>query len=330
MNQPRFSVIIPVYNRPQELDELLESLLHQSYKDFEVVVVEDGSTVKSDAVVQRYADKLKISYFFKPNSGPGPSRNFGFSHAAGDYFIVFDSDCIIPAGYFAEVERSLAINTWDAWGGPDRAHESFTPLQRAMGYTMSSVLTTGGIRGGKKRLGWFQPRSFNMGISRAVFEKTQGFRFDRFAEDIEFSIRMRNSGFKVGLIPEAYVFHKRRTSFSGFYDQVFNFGRGRVLVGKAFPEEVKATHWFPALFVISVSSLLILPFLYVPLFFLGLAVLTFYLMAIFFHSWVSNDSVKVAILSVPSAWLQLWGYGVGFLRERFSSSQLDNEEIKQA
>lgn len=330
MNQPRFSVIIPVYNRPQELDELLESLLHQSYTDFEVVVVDDGSTVKGDAVVQRYADRLKISYFFKPNSGPGPSRNFGFSHAAGDYFVVFDSDCIIPPEYFAEVERSLAINTWDAWGGPDRAHESFTPLQRAMGYTMSSVLTTGGIRGGKKRLGWFQPRSFNMGISRAVFEKTQGFRFDRFAEDIEFSIRMRNSGFKVGLIPEAYVYHKRRTSFSGFYDQVFNFGRGRVLVGKAFPEEVKATHWFPALFVIGVSSLLILPFLYVPLFFLGLAILAFYLMAIFFHSWVSNDSLKVAILSVPSAWLQLWGYGVGFLRERFASTQLDNEEIKPA
>ncbi len=320
MNRPRFSVIIPIYNRPQELEELLESLVHQTFKNFEVIIVEDGSTIKSDTVVDRFSDRLNVTYFFKPNSGPGPSRNFGFSHATGEYFVVFDSDCIIPPQYFVEVQRALAIHQWDAWGGPDRAHDTFTTLQRAMGYTMSSVLTTGGIRGGKKRLGWFQPRSFNMGISREVFEKTQGFRFDRYAEDIEFSIRMRNSGFKVGLIPEAYVFHKRRTSFSGFYDQVFNFGRGRVLVGKAFPEEVKLTHWFPALFVISVSSLVVLPFLYVPLFFLGIGLLMVYLTAIFIHSWVSNRSLEVALLSVPSAWLQLWGYGLGFLRERFAAS----------
>jgi GT2 family glycosyltransferase len=184
-----------------------------------------------------------------------------------------------------------------------------------MGYTMASILTTGGIRGGKKRIGWFQPRSFNMGISRKVFEVTGGFRFDRFAEDIEFSIRMRNASFHVGLIPEAFVYHKRRTTFSQFYNQVYNFGKGRALVGKAHPAEIKITHWFPTAFVLGVCSLLVLPFIYSPLFFLGLAGLIFYMTALFLHSLYSNKNLGVALLSIPSAWLQLWGYGTGFLKE---------------
>lgn len=319
MISPRYSVIIPVFNRPQELDELLTSLTLQTYKNFEVIIVEDGSSIKSESLVEKYSGKLKIHYFFKSNSGPGPSRNFGFTHAVGDFFVVFDSDCIIPPSYFRSVEKDLVINHWDAWGGPDRAHEDFTPLQRAMGYTMSSVFTTGGIRGGKKRLGWFQPRSFNMGISRKVFEATGGFKFDRFAEDIEFSIRMRNAGFKVGLIAEAYVYHKRRTSFSQFYEQVSNFGKGRVLVGRLYPEEIKLTHWFPAFFVLSVCSLVVLPFLHVQLFFLALLLLFIYLAMIFLHSLQQNRSLTVAILSIPSAWLQLWGYGFGFLKEWIAS-----------
>ncbi len=317
MKHVRYSVIIPVYNRPQEVDELLQSLLNQKYTNFEVIIIEDGSTIRSDEIVQRYSDRLNIRYFFKSNSGPGPSRNFGFAQALGEYFVVFDSDCVIPPGYFDVVNAALEKHSWDAWGGPDRAHDSFTPVQRAMGYTMASVLTTGGIRGGKKHLGWFQPRSFNMGISRRVFEATGGFKFDRFAEDIEFSIRMRNAGFKVGLIPDAYVFHKRRTSFAGFYDQVYNFGRGRILVGREFPGEVKATHWLPAIFVIGVSSLVVLPFLSSTLFFLALIVLGCYLFSIFLHSFFINRDVTVALLSVPAAWLQLWGYGLGFLKERF-------------
>ena len=317
VNHPRFSIVVPVYNRPQEVDELLESLMRQTMKNFEVIIVEDGSSSRSDEVVAKYSDRLSIQYFYKPNTGPGPSRNFGFQHARGAYFVVFDSDCIIPENYFKEVEEALAIHHWDAWGGPDRAHEDFTTVQRAMGYTMSSVLTTGGIRGGKKHLGWFQPRSFNMGLSRKVFESTGGFRFDRYAEDIEFSIRMRNSSFRVGLIPEAFVYHKRRTDFSQFYQQVYNFGKGRALVGQAFPQEVKLTHWFPTIFVLGVCFLLVSGFLYVPLFFLGCIGLLMYLLAIFFHSLKVNESVEVAILSVPSAWLQLWGYGVGFLKEWF-------------
>lgn len=316
-NTPRYSVIIPVYNRPQEVDELLDSLTRQTVKNFEVVIVEDGSSKRSDEVIAKYTDQFPIQYFFKPNTGPGPSRNFGFQRARGEYFVVFDSDCIIPENYFKAVEDALAIHQWDAWGGPDRAHEDFTTLQRAMGYTMSSVLTTGGIRGGKKHLGWFQPRSFNMGLSRKVFEATGGFRFERYAEDIEFSIRMRDHGFRVGLIPEAFVYHKRRTDFAQFYRQVYNFGKGRALVGQAFPKEVKITHWFPAFFVIGVCMLLLMAFIYTPLFFLGLIGLSIYLLAILLHSFKVNQKFDVAILSVPSAWLQLWGYGVGFLKEWF-------------
>ena len=321
VNPVRYSIIVPVFNRPQELEELLESLTHQTFKEFEVIIVEDGSSDRSDRIVEKYADALRIQYFYKPNTGPGPSRNFGYAHARGEYFIVFDSDCIIPAQYLEVVERSIQEHQWDAWGGPDRARDDFTLLQRAMGYTMASVLTTGGIRGGKKRIGWFQPRSFNMGISRRVFESTGGFRFDRFAEDIEFSIRMRNAALKVGLIPEAFVYHKRRTTFGQFYSQVYNFGRGRALVGKSHPGEVKLTHWFPAFFVMGVCSLVILPFLSTALFFLGLGGVLVYMVAIFGHSYLVNRDLRVAILSVPSAWLQLWGYGMGFLREFFGKSE---------
>ncbi|HEY8935654.1 MAG TPA: glycosyltransferase [Cyclobacteriaceae bacterium] len=316
---PKFSIIIPVYNRPQEVDELLSSLVAQTVKSFEVIIVEDGSSIRCNDVVDRYRDILTIQYFYKPNSGPGPSRNFGYQHAQGEYFVVFDSDCIIPPTYLEAVEKSLQQNHWDAWGGPDKAHENFTPIQRAMGYTMASVLTTGGIRGGKKHVGWFQPRSFNMGISRRVFEVTSGFKFDRFAEDIEFSIRMKKGGFKVGLIPDAYVYHKRRTNFKQFHNQVYNFGKGRALVGRSHPEEIKLTHWFPTFFIAGFFSVPVTGIFSNTLFTIGTSVYVCYFMAIFLHSFVVNKNLLVAILSVPSAFLQLWGYGTGFLLERMKS-----------
>jgi len=315
----KYSIIIPVFNRPQEVDELLSSLLKQTYKNFEVIIVEDGSTNRCDHVIDQYRDRLKIEYFFKPNSGPGPSRNAGFKLAKGDFFVVFDSDCIIPPVYFDAVEKSIAENRWDAWGGPDMAHEDFTTLQRAMGYTMSSILTTGGIRGGKKRLGWFQPRSFNMGISRKVFETTHGFAFDRFAEDIEFSIRMKEAGFHVGLIADAFVYHKRRTNFKQFYHQVFNFGRGRVLVGRKHPTEIKLTHWFPSIFVMGILGVLLMPFFSLLLFKVGFIGLALYFIALFIHSLKVNRNLSVAILSMPSALIQLSGYGLGFLSEKAKS-----------
>jgi glycosyltransferase involved in cell wall biosynthesis len=319
MIHPRYSIIVPVYNRPQEVEELLESLVRQSYQNFEVILVEDGSTLTSEQVATKFQHQLTLHYLVKPNSGPGPSRNFGFKHARGDYFVVFDSDCIIPPDYFIAVEETLRTQNLDAWGGPDRAHQDFTILQRAMGYTMASVLTTGGIRGGKKSVGWFQPRSFNMGISRKVFETTNGFLFDRYAEDIEFSIRMKQAGFKVGLIPEAFVYHKRRTTFGQFFKQVFNFGKGRALIGKKYPGEVKLTHWFPTLFAAGTVIVFLLPLISKALFFIGVSAFVFYLTAIFLHSLFVNKNLIVALFSVPSALLQFFGYGLGFLNERLKS-----------
>ncbi len=315
---PKYSVVVPVYNRPDELRELLQSLTQQTWKNFEVIIVEDGSTNRSDGVVDEFREKLHIEYIFKPNSGPGPSRNLGFAHAKGEYFVVFDSDCIIPPTYFEEVDKVVTGNKPDAWGGPDRSHKSFTPLQQAMAYTMSSVLTTGGIRGGKKHLGWFQPRSFNMGISRQVYKETKGFAFSRYAEDIELSIRMKKSGFKSVLIPEAFVYHKRRTTLQQFYQQVSNFGKGRVMVGRAHPGEVKLTHWLPALFTLGLAALLVLPIISSVLFFFGAVLYGMFSVAILIDSYQSNQSLVVALLSVPAAWVQLIGYGVGFLTERFN------------
>ncbi len=311
---PKYSVIVPVYNRPEEVRELLQSLAQQTVKDFEVIIIEDGSSVCCDDVVDEFRARLTIEYVIKPNSGPGPSRNIGYARANGRYFVIFDSDCIVPPRYFEEVEKALRIEKFDAWGGPDRAHQNFTVLQQAMGYTMSSVLTTGGIRGGKKRMGWFQPRSFNMGISREVFEKTGGFKFDRMAEDIEFSVRMKKMGFHVGLIPEAFVYHKRRTTLKQFYHQVYNFGRGRVLVGKAHPGEVKITHWFPTVFML---GLFLTPLLFVqPNVAVGLlAIYAAYFAAIFADSLWVNKSLKVALSSIPAAFVQLYGYGLGFLKQ---------------
>ncbi len=313
MSNPKYSVIIPVFNRPQEAAALLESLTHQFYRNFEVIIVEDGSTITCEKVFENYSNRLTLYYFFKPNSGPGKSRNFGFEKAMGEYFVVFDSDCIIPPQYFESVEKSLLHNQLDAWGGPDKGAKDFTFIQRAMAYTMSSVLTTGGIRGSKAR--GFQPRSFNMGISKAVFKKTAGFRFDRFAEDIELSIRIKKAGFRIGLIPEAYVYHQRRTNFNQFFTQVSNFGKGRVLVGKAHPGSIKVTHWFPAFFLL---GLLLLPFLLVFLWHWGLILLLgfcLYLAIVAADAGFETRSLVVACLAIPSSLIQLTGYGTGFIKE---------------
>lgn len=313
MHAPRFSVIIPVYNRPQEVSELLESLTQQTYKDFEVILVEDGSTITSEMVYEQYADKLLIRYFFKPNTGPGPSRNYGFEKASGQYFVMFDSDCVVPDQYFQIVDDFLRTTPLDAWGGPDRGRNDFTPVQQAMAFTMASTLTTGGIRGGSKK--GFQPRSFNMAISRNVFEKTGGFTFNRYAEDIELSVRLKKLGFEAGLIPEAYVFHKRRSTFTQFFHQVSNFGKGRVLVGRVHPGEIKPTHWFPAFFLV---GLIVLPFLLLVNTKFALAVAAaylVYLLLISMDSFLTTRSVRVSLLSVPAAFIQLTGYGYGFLNE---------------
>lgn len=320
-NVPRYSVVVPVYNRPGEVEELLASLTRQTYQNFEVIIVEDGSTVTSQTVFEKYSSKLTIQYFFKRNSGPGPSRNFGFQKARGEFFVVFDSDCVIPEDYFTIVTFHLEKHPLDVWGGPDRGHGNFTPLQQAMGYSMSSILTTGGIRGGKNQATKFQPRSFNMGMSRKVYEATGGFKFDRFAEDIEFSIRSKNMGFKVGLIAEAFVYHKRRTSLSQFYRQVSNFGKGRVEVGRAHPGAIKITHWFPALFSAGLFGAFIILLIDLDWGAVAFGCYILYFVLIGLDALRVTKKPWVAILSVPSAFVQLWGYGMGFLKAMFGPTK---------
>jgi len=313
MHPPKYSIIVPVYNRPQELGDLLQSLTQQTFLDFEVLIIDDGSSISSENIFEKYASQLSIKYFYKSNSGPGPSRNFGFEKATGEYFVVFDSDCQIPPGYLESVENYLRSTPLDAWGGPDRGHNTFTPLQQAMAFTMSSTLTTGGIRGGKSRN--FQPRSFNMGISREAFSKTGGFRFDRFAEDIELSIRMRKLGLRVGLIPNAFVYHQRRATLNDFFNQVSNFGKGRVLVGRAHPGEIKFTHWFPSLFLIGLFSVVPMSVLFPSLSGIAIFVYILYFLGIAADCISTTHSIQVTLLSIPSAFVQLTGYGWGFLKE---------------
>lgn len=311
----KYSVIVPVYNRPQELDELLGSLSRQTYKDFEIVVVEDGSSLKADHIAKKWSARLPLRYFYKENTGQGFSRNFGFEKAEGDYLVVFDSDCLIPPHYFAAVEAHLQNEPLDAWGGPDKAHPSFTPLQKAISYSMTSLFTTGGIRGRKKRLSAFHPRSFNMGISREVWEKTGGYIITRMGEDIEFSIRIIEAGFQTGLIEEAYVYHKRRTSLKQFYKQLHFFGRARINISRFFPEELKPIHAFPAAFVAGILLYLLLPLFSLKLFGLASLLLLFYFLLIFVDSSLQNGSVKVGGLSVATSFVQLWAYGIGFWEE---------------
>jgi glycosyltransferase involved in cell wall biosynthesis len=312
-----FSIIIPLYNRPQEIDELLATLCLQTYMQFEVLVIEDGSSLTAKEIVDGYAAQLDIKYFFKPNQGQGFARNYGFERAKGDYFIIFDSDCLIPNDYLETVKDYLYDHDLDAYGGPDAAHDSFTPVQKAISYGMTSIFTTGGIRGNKKHVGQFHPRSFNMGVSREVWEKVGGFKLTRLGEDIEYSIRIHQSGFKIGLIPGAKVFHKRRTSMFQFYKQIHFFGRARINIYKHFPSELKLVHFFPAVFTLGIISVLLLNIFYPPLAYPGNIFLLVYFMLIFFHSLVLNKSLKVAFLSIISSFIQLTAYGLGFIQDFF-------------
>ncbi|MFD2164035.1 glycosyltransferase [Paradesertivirga mongoliensis] len=311
-----FSIIIPLYNRPQEIDELLDTLTRQTYTQFEVLVIEDGSKITAKEIVESYKDRLEINYFFKENEGQGFTRNYGFARAKGNYFIVFDSDCLIPEDYLQNVNNHILQHQLDAYGGPDAGHHSFTPIQKAISYAMTSPFTTGGIRGNKKNLGgMFHPRSFNMGISRKVWEASKGFILTRLGEDIEFSIRIHSLGFKIGLIPDAVVYHKRRTSFSQFYKQLHFFGRARINVFKFFPSELKLVHFFPALFTLFLAFTLLVNVFQHAISILTNFFLVLYVLLIFFHSWSVNKSLYVAFLSIFAAIIQLTAYGLGFMQD---------------
>ena len=255
----KYSIIIPVYNRPDEADELLNSLTRQTLKDFEVVIVEDGSTLPCKDVAEKYADKLDIQYLTKQNGGPGPARNYGVEHSKGEYVLILDSDCVLPEGYISAVDRELAANPCDAFGGPDAAHDSFTPIQKAISYSMTSFFTTGGIRGGKKKgaLDKFYPRSFNMGIRRNVYLKLKGFSKMRFGEDIDFSCRIVEAAYTTRLFPDAWVWHKRRTDMDKFFKQVFNSGIARINLEKRHPGTLKLVHALPMLFTVGLAVLIL-------------------------------------------------------------------------
>ena len=311
-----FSVIIPLYNRPQEIKELLESLTLQTCKQFEVLVIEDGSANDAADIVKSFADRLDVHYYVKENAGQGFARNYAFERAKGDYFVIFDSDCLIPKDYFQIVSDSLNTSWLDAYGGPDAAHDSFTPTQKAISYAMTSPFTTGGIRGNKKAIGGqFHPRSFNMGISRAAWQKAGGFKITRLGEDIEYSIRIHSLGFNIGLIPEAKVYHKRRANFLQFYKQIHFFGRARINIYSFFPDTLKAVHFFPAAFTLSIAFLILFNILNWWIAVIGNIILLFIVLLIFFHAWWKNKSLKIAFLGVVASFIQLTAYGLGFMQD---------------
>ncbi|WP_298223000.1 glycosyltransferase [Flavobacterium sp.] len=307
-----FSIIIPVYNRPDETDELLDSLSKLEFEsDFEIVIVEDGSAIKSDKVIEKYAEKLNISYYFKDNTGPGDSRNFGMKHAKGDYFILFDSDCIIPKNYLTEVEKAFRINYVDCFGGPDKALDSFSDVQKAINFSMTSFLTTGGIRGGSEAINKFQPRSFNMGISKKAFEASGGFGNIHPGEDPDLSIRLWNLGFETKLFPNAYVFHKRRIDWGKFSLQVNKFGKARPILNSWYPEHGKLTYFFPSLFILGLyASIVLLVFAedYV------LKLYCLYFFVLFIVATIQNRSIKIGWLAIVATWKQFHGYGLGFMQ----------------
>lgn len=311
-----YSIIIPVFNRPDELRELLASLTRQTYRNFEVLVIEDGSQKRADRVVAEFANQLTLRYFFKENSGQGFTRNYGFERASGDYFIIFDSDALIPEHYFAVVTERLTNDWLDAYGGPDAAHPDFTPVQKAISYSMTSPFTTGGIRGSKKNLGGtYHPRSFNMGLSRNVWETIGGYKMSRMGEDIEFAIRIIENGFTTGLIPQAFIYHKRRTNFGQFFRQLRFFGRSRINISRYYPAELKPVHAIPALFTLFLVSIPVCVLISRVLFGLAIGALVLITLLIFIDATRKEKSLKVGLLSVVATFVQLTGYGVGFLSE---------------
>lgn len=321
----KYSLIVPVFNRPEEVDELLQSLVSQSIADFEVLIVEDGSALPCKDVVDKYVGQLDVKYYVKPNSGPGMSRNYGAERAQGEYLIVLDSDCVIPCNYLKEIEKELQENPADAFGGPDRAHESFSPVQKAINYSMTSFFTTGGIRGGKKKMDKFYPRSFNMGIRSDVYKALGGFSKMRFGEDIDFSIRIFDGGYKCRLFPEAWVWHKRRTDFTKFFRQVHNSGIARIHLYKKYPKSLKLVHLLPALFTLGTVFLLLFAAvcrvmgvngfeICNTLWWVALLPLILYSLLVLIDSGIQNKSLKIGVLSIEASFIQLIGYGTGFLR----------------
>lgn len=338
---PKYSIIVPVYNRPDEVDELLDSLTRQAYADFEVIIVEDGSSSPCKEVCDKYAGKLPLRYFVKENSGPGQSRNYGAERAAGEYLIILDSDVVLPDGYLQAVEDELTLHgACDAFGGADASHPSFTTVQKAISYSMTSFFTTGGIRGGKKKLDKFYPRSYNMGIRREVYAELGGFSKMRFGEDIDFSYRIVEAGYKCRLFPEAWVWHKRRTDLKKFFRQVYNSGIARINLEKRHPGTMKIVHLLPMVFTVGVIALVLLSAVgrvlmhyddvhrWYWLCALPWLPILLYSLLIFVDSSIQNKSLKIGLVSIVAAFVQLMGYGCGFLEAWWKRCVLGKDEFQ--
>ena len=336
----KYSIIVPVYNRPDEVDELLESLSNQTQKDFEVIIVEDGSVKTCKDVCDKYADILVLHYYTKENSGPGQSRNYGADRAIGEYLLILDSDVVLPTDYIEAISQSLEANPTEAFGGPDAAHPSFTPVQKAISYSMTSFFTTGGIRGGKAKLDKFYPRSFNMGIRRDVYLKLSGFSKMRFGEDIDFSYRIVEAGYHPQLFPKAWVWHKRRTDFRKFFRQVYNSGIARINLEKRHPGTMKLVHLLPTVFTVGVIGLILISAVgralmyYIDrdqfywMCFSPWIPIILYSLLICIDSSIKNFSLKVGLLSVPAAFVQLMGYGFGFIESWWKRCILKQDEFQ--
>ncbi len=310
-----FSIIVPVYNRPDEIAELLDSLKAQTFKDFEVIVVEDGSSVLSEKACREYMGPLNLKYFYKENTGPGPSRNYGMQRATGNYFIILDSDVVLPLNYMQIVQDTLRKEYTDAYGGPDEAAQDFTPVQKAINYAMTSWLTTGGIRGKGDKLEKFHPRSFNMGLSKEVFEQTGGFSNLRYGEDIDLSIRIMKAGFKTRLIPEAFVYHKRRSNWRSFYNQVRHLGEARIVLSHLHPGTLKILHFFPAVFTLGfVLSI----FLALSGFYYGLIMYGLYFVLLMLDAIIKYKQISLGFMSAFASFIMFFGYGTGFLKKLFN------------
>lgn len=325
--QIKYSFIIPVFNRPREVKELLESFRELDFgKEFEIVIIEDGSHETSENVIKEFSETLSISYYFKENSGPGDSRNYGMRRARGNYFIILDSDCILPPHYLTTVDAFLKQRYFHCFGGADAAHESFTPLQKAINYTMTSFLTTGGIRGSKRSVNSFEPRSFNMGISKEAFEKTGGFSKIHPGEDPDLSQRILKAGYDTTFLPNAFVYHKRRISWATFYQQVKKFGLVRPILNRWHPSSVKITYWFPTFFVCFVLLTLALSVVLTPLFLIPLVL---YLVLLLIDSSLKNNSFYIGILSIKAVFIQFFGYGIAFAKSSFFINFLKKDPQKQ-
>lgn len=347
---PKYSVIVPVFNRPDEVDELLESLTTQTLQDFDVILVEDGSSKPCKDVAERYANRLDIHYYAKENSGPGPSRNFGVERSGSEYVLILDSDVVLPDGYMAAVERSLQEQPCDAFGGPDSAHPSFTDMQKAISYSMTSFFTTGGIRGGKAKLDKFHPRSYNLGVKREVYQALGGFSKMRFGEDIDFSYRLLEHGYTTRLYPDAWVWHKRRTNLDKFFKQVFNSGIARINLTKRHPGTLKLVHLLPMVFTVGVILLIVaavalrllalnpsmgetfcqgfpLGKTHIGWWTLPLLPVLLYILLVFVDSSIKNKSMVIGYLSVKSSFVQLFGYGFGFLTAWWKRCVLKKDEF---